>query len=173
MNFNEIYSKYKVIVYNVALHYSQSIEDAEEITQDVFVSLYEKVQFFREDASLKTWIYKITVNKSLDFLRAKKRQKRFAFITSIFTPDSTKTIEIPTSSHPGIELEEKENLNRLFNCINKLPENQKTVIILLKVEQISQKETAEIMGLTTKAVESLFQRAKNNLKSHLQNEGLD
>lgn len=173
MNFNEIYSKYKVIVYNVALHYSQSIEDAEEITQDVFVSLYEKVQFFREDASLKTWIYKITVNKSLDFLRAKKRQKRFAFITSIFTPDSTKTIEIPTSSHPGIELEEKENLNRLFHCINKLPENQKTVIILLKVEQISQKETAEIMGLTTKAVESLFQRAKNNLKSHLQNEGLD
>ena len=173
MNFNEIYSKYKVIVYNVALHYSQSIEDAEEITQDVFVSLFEKVQFFREDASLKTWIYKITVNKSLDFLRAKKRQKRFAFITSIFTPDSIKTIEIPTSSHPGIELEEKENLNRLFNCINKLSENQKTVIILLKVEQISQKETAEIMGLTTKAVESLFQRAKNNLKSHLQNEGLD
>lgn len=172
MNFKEIYSKYKVIVYNVALHYSQSIEDAEEITQDVFVSLYEKLQFFREDASLKTWIYKITVNKSLDFLRAKKRQKRFAFITSIFTPDSTKTIEIPTSSHPGIELEEKENLNRLFNCINKLPENQKTVIILLKVEQITQKETAEIMGLTTKAVESLFQRAKNNLKSHLQNEGL-
>jgi len=173
LNFNEIYSNYKVIVYNVALHYSQSIEDAEEITQDVFVSLFEKLQFFREDASLKTWIYKITVNKSLDFLRAKKRQKRFAFITSIFTPDSTKTIEIPTSSHPGIELEEKENLNRLFNCINKLPENQKTVIILLKVEQISQKETAEIMGLTTKAVESLFQRAKNNLKSHLQNEGLD
>ena len=62
-----LYEKYKELVFNVALHYTQNIEDAEEITQDVFISIFENIKDFREESTLKTWAYRITINKSLDF----------------------------------------------------------------------------------------------------------
>ena len=77
------------------------------------------------------------------------------------------TDEIPIAqqnfNHPGVELEQKEALQKIFFAINQLPENQKTVIILLKIEHNSVKEVAEILMLSPKAVESLFQRAKTKL----------
>jgi RNA polymerase sigma-70 factor (ECF subfamily) len=72
-------------------------------------------------------------------------------------------MEFPDYNHPGIELEDKEALKLLFNKINLLPDNQKTAIILAKIEDKSIKEVAEIMEISIKAVESLLQRAKMNL----------
>lgn len=167
MTFEAIYQSHKNMVYNLALQYVQNIEDAEEITQDVFLSVFEKSKFFREEATMKTWIYRITINKSLDHIKARTRKKRFAFITSIFksTEEGETQIEIPYLNHPGIDFENQEQFDILFTCINQLPDNQKTAIILLKIEQKSQAETAEIMDITVKAVESLLQRAKSNLSS--------
>jgi RNA polymerase sigma factor (sigma-70 family) len=164
LNFESLYEEHKSLVYNLALQYVQNIEDAEEITQDVFISIYESIDSFREQARISTWIYRITINKSLDFLRAKKRKKRFAFLVSLFNQDGVgikyDKIEF---NHPGILLEQKEQMKMLFESINQLQEKQKTVIILLKIERKSQAETAEIMDVSVKAVESLYQRAKNNL----------
>ena len=70
-DFIAIYNQYKVLVYNVALHYLQNVEDAEEITQDVFVQVHNSLDSFKENSSLKTWIYRITINKSLDFIKHK------------------------------------------------------------------------------------------------------
>lgn len=172
MTFQQTYNEHKKMVYNLALQYVGNIEDAEEITQDVFVKVYENLNRFRNEANIRTWIYRITINQSLDFLKAKKRQKR-AFLSTILRIDDTeKQLDIPNFNHPGIELEQKETLAFIFNCLNRLPENQKTVIILLKIESLSQQETANIMKVTTKAVESLFQRAKKNLEKLLnENEG--
>lgn len=168
MNITQIYYQYKQLVYNVALQYVQNTEDAEEITQDVFMSVYEKVGSFRQASSLKTWVYRITVNQSLDFLKAKKRKKRFAFLTSLFDDKSdTLKHDVTEFRHPGVLLEQKEALERLFSWIHDLPDNQKTVIILLKIEHLSQNQVAEIMNISTKAVESLFQRAKKNLSEKM------
>lgn len=173
MVFKEIYHEHKNIVYNLALQYTQNSEDAEEITQDVFISVHEKLHTFQHQANIKTWIYRIAINKSLDFIKSKRRQKRFGFVISLFKNDGESShLEISVMSHPGIEMENKEQLEILFNAINKLPDQQKTALILLKIDQKSQKEVAEIMEISAKAVESLFQRAKENLKSYLQqNEG--
>lgn len=164
MNFESLYEEHKSLVYNLALQYVQNIEDAEEITQDVFISIYESIDSFREQAKVTTWIYRITINKSLDFLRSKKRKKRFAFIVSLFNHNvaGLKYDKIEFN-HPGILLEQKEQMIMMFESINQLQEKQKTVIILLKIEGKSQAETAEILNISVKAVESLFQRAKNNL----------
>jgi RNA polymerase sigma-70 factor (ECF subfamily) len=72
-------------------------------------------------------------------------------------------------SHPGAELENKESIQSLLNLINELPDNQKTVIILSKIEQHSQIQIAEIMEISVKAVESLVYRAKNNLQKKMEN----
>ena len=163
--FKAVYDDYKNLVYNLALSYVQNTSDAQDITQEVFVKVYQN--FHRYDptsASLRTWIYRITINQSLDFLKAKKARKRFGFITSIFRPGSNEPLfEAESYDHPGIALENREELHNLFRLINSLPTNQKTVVILLKAEDRSQKEVSEIMGISEKAVESLFQRAKQAL----------
>ncbi len=169
MNFESIYLKHSSLVYNVALQYVQNKEDAEEITQDVFVKVYDKHKNFKGDSALKTWIYRITVNTALDYIKAKNRKKRAAFKNS----DDTALEFIGDFDHPGVLLENKENMAQLFMAINELPENQRTVLILLKVDDLSQKEVAEILEKSPKAVESIFQRAKTNLKKIItQNEGL-
>ncbi len=162
------------MVYNLSLHYVQNVEDAQEITQDVFVIIYQSLDAFEEKSSLKTWIYRITINKSLDFIKARQRKKRFAFITSLFFDDSNDLKHNPTDehNHPGVQLEDKEALAILFNHINQLPDNQKTALILHKIEQKSQVEVAEIMNLSPGAVESLIHRAKTNLSKKItKNEG--
>ena len=169
--FSELYESYKRLVYNLALHYTQNSEDSEEITQDVFVTIYEKLERFRAEAELKTWIYRITINKSLDFIRTKKSQKRFGRMISLIKTEGS-TFDIPQFDHPGVLFENKEQLGLLFKAVNSLPEKQKTALILLKIEHHTQAETALIMELSEKAVESLFQRAKTNLKKKLEeNEG--
>ena len=162
------------MVYNLSLHYVQNVEDAQEITRDVFVIIYQSRDAFEEKSSLKTWIYRITINKSLDFIKARQRKKRFAFITSLFFDDSNDLKHNPTDehNHPGVQLEDKEALAILFNHINQLPDNQKTALILHKIEQKSQVEVAEIMNLSPGAVESLIHRAKTNLSKKItKNEG--
>jgi RNA polymerase sigma factor (sigma-70 family) len=162
-----LYHKYKHLVFNLALQYTNNVQDAEEVTQDVFVKVFDKLNTFRNEADIKTWIYRITINHSLDFLKSKHRRKR-NFIFSIF--DIQQELEeypIHEFNHPGIKVENEEDLKNLMKKIFQLPENQKTVIILLKIEELSQKEVAEIMNLSEGAVESLFQRAKTSLKKLL------
>jgi RNA polymerase sigma factor (sigma-70 family) len=148
----------------LALQYVQNQEDAQEITQDVFVAVHHAMRDFEGKSSVATWIYRITINKSLDFLKAKQRKKRFTFLTSLFYPEST---EIKYDSvmfdHPGVLLEHKEAISEIFKHLNELPENQKTALILAKIEQKTQAEVAEIMEISVKAVEGLLQRAKTNL----------
>ena len=170
MNLEDIYRDHKKMVYNLALQYTQNIEDTEEVAQDVFVSIYNSIDKFQANSKLSTWIYRITINKSLDFIKAKKTKKRFAFITNLFFEDSNEVKHDKANfNHPGVELENKEAVEKIFHEINQLPTNQKTVIILSRIEQKSQAEVAEIMNLSIKAVESLYQRAKQNLSKKLNN----
>ena len=171
-DFEQIYHANIKAVYNLALHYVQNIEDAQEISQDVFVSVHESFTGFRQDAALSTWIYRITINKSLDFIKAKKRKKRFAFLNSLFFDNGAIKHDSPNFNHPGVQMEQKESLKLIFDCINSLPDNQRTALILAKIEQKSQIEIAAIMNMNVKAIESLIHRAKQNLLKKLnQNEG--
>lgn len=173
-HFETIYNEYKNIVYNMCLHYVLNAEDAQDITQEVFVKIYQRYhQYNKEAASLKTWIYRIAINHCLDFLKAKKRGKRFGFLSALFYPDSSEPIsDAIIINHPGIETEDKEALQNLLQIIYTLPENQKTAIILSKIEDRTQKEVAEIMNTSIKAVESLLQRAKQSIQKKLtENEG--
>ncbi len=169
MDFETFYIKNKNFVYNLALQYVQNIEEAQEITQDVFLKAHQKIHTFKGDATLETWLYRITINTSLDAIKAKKRKKRFA----IFSQNQDELNKYTNFNHPGVTLENKEALQQLFGLINKLPQTQKTALILIKIEGKSIKEVAHILEKTPKAIESLLQRAKTQLKKHRnQTEGL-
>ena len=169
MNLEQLIENYKDLVFNTAISFLQQQEEAEDITQEVFIEVFQSQDKFKGQSSISTWIYRITVNKCLDHLRAKKRQKRFGFLTSLFHPESGEVLhEVSHFDHPGIELEKKEKARYLFQAIEQLPESQKTAFILWHIEELPQKEIAEIMQSSVKAIESLLQRAKANLRKELE-----
>ena len=167
-DFNVIYNEYHLLVYNVALNYVQNIEDAEEITQDVFLKVYHSLSDFKENSSIKTWLYRITINQSLDCIKSKNSKKRF-FIFGKKSQNDFELSNISNFEHPGILLEKQEDAKVLFSVINTLPENQKTAFILSKVDGLSNPEVSEIMGMSISAIESLLFRAKKELKEKLSN----
>jgi RNA polymerase sigma-70 factor (ECF subfamily) len=167
--FKELYDQYNSRVYNTVLGYVQNAEDAEELTQDVFIEVHRSLQSFEARASAGTWIYRISINRTLDFLKAKKRKKRFAFLTSLFDDASGDLKhDNPHFIHPGVLLENKERSATLFASMDLLPEKQKTAFILAKLEGLGNKEIAEVMGMSVGAVESLLSRAKENLRKDLE-----
>ena len=166
--FKEMVETWQDMVFNTAIGFLQNAEDAEDTAQEVFIQVYESVTKFKEESKLSTWIYRITVSKCLDHLRKKKRKKRFAFIQSLYGKNEALVIDPPDFFHPGVKTENKENAVALFKAIRKLPETQKTVFILNKIENLSYREIAEIMNSSKPAVDSLLQRAKKNLRNELE-----
>ena len=112
---------------------------------------------------------RITITKSLDHLRSKKRKKRFGFLSSLFGDDNKPVYEAKDFNHPGILQERKEDAAILFKLIDQLPENQRTAFILNKVEELSYREIAAVLDTTESAVDSLLQRAKQNLRKKINN----
>ncbi len=158
----------KDLVYNTALGLLQSAEDAEDITQEVFIKVYESVHQFKGESAFSTWLYKIAVTKSLELIRSRKRKKRFAFITNILGENNELRHDPPEFHHPGIQLDNRERAATLFKAISKLPDNQRVAFTLHKLEGISYMEISEVMKLSVSAVESLIHRAKSNLKKDLE-----
>ena len=163
--YTEVVEQWQHMIYNTALSIVQNEEDAEDITQDVFVALYERIQDFREESTLSTWLYSITVRKALDLEKRKSRQKRGGFLQKIF---AVKESEEPVNfNHPGILLDNKENATVLFKALKKLPDKQRIAFTLHKMEGLSYQQIAAVMNTSLYAIESLQVRAKNNLKKIL------
>jgi RNA polymerase sigma-70 factor (ECF subfamily) len=155
-------------VYNTCVGLLQNLEDAQDVTQEIFITIHLNIKDFKEESSLSTWIYRISVNKCLEFLRKKNRKKRSGIFRSIFSSEGEKAIENHSDfSHPGIQLENQERSQVLFKAIGLLPAQQQTAYVLHKVEQVSYNEIAVIMEVSLSAVESLLFRAKQNLKKYL------
>ncbi|MBL7742610.1 MAG: sigma-70 family RNA polymerase sigma factor [Chitinophagaceae bacterium] len=166
--FKTIVDTWQNMVYNTALGIVQNAEDAEDITQEVFVQVYQSISSFKGESKFSTWLYRITVTKSLDHERKKKRKKRFGFVRSLFGEQNEVVVNPPDFNHPGVTLDSKENAAILFKAIADLPENQRVAFTLNKVEGLSYQEVSEVMKTTVSSVESLMHRAKNNLRKKLE-----
>lgn len=158
-------------VFSTCISFVPNKEDAEDIAQDVFVEVFNSINKFKGDSKLSTWIYRITTNKCLEFIRKRSAKKRFAFLQSITGNElpldkSTYFTEI---NHPGIILENKEKSETLFRAINKLPESQRVMFTLSKIDGLSYKEISEITGNSLSSVESVLFRSKKNLQDILKN----
>lgn len=166
--FKLIVTSWQDMVYNTALGIVQQSEDAEDIAQEVFAQAYQSIQSFKGESKLSTWLYRITISKSMDHLRRAKRKKRFAFVRSLFGQGSEPEIHPPDFHHPGVVLDNKENAAFLFRAVQRLPDNQRIAFTLHKLEGLNHQEISAIMGTTVSSVESLLHRAKTNLRKTLE-----
>lgn len=128
-------------------------ENVDDISQDVFISVYHKLKEFRFESKFTTWLYRITVNKCRDYLRKKK-------VRSIFVALGDSDREYPTN--PFSENIDIPQLVR--NAINKLPEKLKIPLVLRDIEGFSYKEIADELGTEVGTIKSRIFRARESLK---------
>lgn len=169
--YSKLVDDFQQKVFSTCISFVPNREDAEDIAQEVFVEVFNSIAKFKGDSKLSTWIYRITTNKCLEFIRKKNTKKRFAFLQSI-TGNAIpidKTDYFTEINHPGILLENKELNATLFKAINSLPESQSVVFTLHKIDGKSYQEVAEITNKSLSSVESVMFRAKKNLQNVLGN----
>ena len=168
--FKYLVEKFQNKVYNTVLSIIQNDMEAEDISQEVFIEVYESINKFKGESKISTWIYRISTTKALEAYRKKKTQKRFAFLTSLFGGEDDEIIHHPVEfEHPGVVMENKERAGILFAAIAQLPENQKVAFTLCNIEGLSYQEITEVMQISLSSVESLIFRAKTNLRKSLGN----
>lgn len=165
--FKKLVDEWQSMVYNTALGFVQNEDDADDITQEVFIQVYQSVRSFNSESKFSTWLYRITVNKALDHEKKKNRKKRFAFMQNVFGNEDEEQVRSAEFNHPGVQLEKKERAAELFKALRQIPSQQRIAFTLHKLEGQSYQEVAEIMNTTLYAVESLIARAKTNLKKAL------
>ena len=167
--FEHLIDEFQDRVYAKCLSFVPNKEDAEDIAQEVFVEVFNSIQKFKGTSKLSTWIYRITVNKCLEFIRKKSTKKRFALFQSLKGDETAidRTSYFTEFNHPGILLENKEHSEVLYLAIDKLPNDQKIAFTLHKIDGLSYKEISEITKKSIPSIESLLFRAKKNLQKQL------
>ncbi|MGL4307265.1 RNA polymerase sigma factor [Cetobacterium sp. SF1] len=142
MDFEEIYDMYFDRVYYKILGAVKNEEDAEDIAQEVFISVYKNLKGFRQDSNLYTWIYRIAINKIYDFFRRKKE--------SVELNDEILTIESDNDVHSSIILEEK---------LKKLSSQEKEIVILKDIYGYKLREISDMKGLNVSTVKTIYYKA--------------
>lgn len=158
--FREFYTAYADLIYRLSLRLLLSREEAEDATQEIFCKLLAALPEWRGEAALSSWIYRITLNHGLNVQRQKRRARWFSLDWLESQPDAA--VDTLTQQ---VEVQEREAL--LLQAINKLPEKQRTALILHRFEGRSHQEIATIEQCSITAVESRLFQAKKNLSKIL------
>jgi RNA polymerase sigma factor (sigma-70 family) len=165
--FKRLVEEWQDMIYNTVVSIVQDDDAADDITQEVFIQVFQSISSFKGDAKISTWLYRIAVSKALDYERKQKRKKRFAFVQRLFGDAGNVDVHPADFVHPGILLERKESAAGLFSALKKIPDTQRAAFTLHKLEGLSYQEIAAVMNTTLAGVESLMGRAKKNLQKEL------
>lgn len=168
-SFKLLVEKYQRMVVNTCLGIVHNQADAEDLAQDVFLEVFRNAGNFRGDAKIATWLYRISTNRSLNFIRNKKRKGIFHSIEDAFTGGRHLNNEISENRNdqPDQNITGQQRKDMLHHSIDKLPEKQRVAFTLNKYEELSYQQIAEVMEISLASVESLIHRAKKNLQEQL------
>jgi RNA polymerase sigma-70 factor (ECF subfamily) len=155
-----IYLEYQNLVYSIAVSVIKDPQLAEDIVQEVFVTLYYKGDSIRDKSKIKPWLIRTAVNRAIDFAR------RFQKVVSL-PGDYLERLESSVPFEPSGEIDEKELALELRSAVNMLPADFKALVILYYYLEIPQKEIAETLGIPLGTVKTRLRRARLALKYHL------
>lgn len=166
--FEKIYRAASGLVYNVAFRIVGDREDAEEVTQEVFLTIHRKLKNFRFQSSFKTWVYRITLNTSLNYSKKRARER-------------ARRVEYNSDAGPvnASEMEQKidaEHLEKtITSMLDVLNPDQRACIVLRNIDGLSYREIAESLGININTVRSRLKRAREallarNKERHIGNE---
>lgn len=158
-SFDALYEEHVGRVFALCLRMTADERRAEELTQDVFVKVWRRMETFRGESAFSTWLYRVTVNTVLD--HQKVRGRRPAQLSAV--PDEAYVSGGVGATDPGQRLE-------LERALASLPERARSALVLHGIEGYSYEEVAEIMEVSLGTVKSHIHRARSLLKEELEEE---
>jgi RNA polymerase sigma-70 factor (ECF subfamily) len=167
---DQILRDYAPKIYNLARRMLGSDSDAEDVTQEVLLTLFQKLPSFRGESALGTWIYRITVNAALRYRdkRARWAAREVRDPLENFLPDGHHLGPVRRwSVSPDAELLNEETHRLIEAAIAELPEMYRDVYVLADVEGLPNEEIAELLGLSLSATKSRLHRARLFLRNAL------
>lgn len=159
--FEYIVKKYKKKVYTIIFNIIRDTQDAEDLVQEVFLRVYSSIKRFKGRSNFYTWLYRISINVSFDYLKKNRRNLEFRDDFSI----SVDAIEVEKG------LGRKEIIEKIFDLANNLPKKQKLIFILKFQNDFSNKEIGEILGLSQDTVKANLYHALKKIRDALKKEG--
>jgi len=156
--YDDIVERYQARLYRTAFYYTQNVEDARDITQDIFIKAYNSLAKFKQDSTFSTWLYRIAVNHCIDWCRKKKP----------FLEESTCFEDLcDEDGSPEDLLLQQEIVSEVHAAVSSLPTIYSTVLILYYFEDFSPQQIAEITDTPKRTVETRLFRGRNMLKTKL------
>jgi RNA polymerase sigma-70 factor (ECF subfamily) len=170
--FDEIVSRYADRIYGFALRITRNTSDAEEVFQEVFLTLTKKLDTFRGESKFSSWLYRVTANASYMYLRSQKKHESNISLENYYPYDEKGTLmgrimDKDWSSRPDIIIFSKEALKIIDDSINELPESYRAVFHLRDIEGLSNEEVANILEITIPTVKSRLHRGRLFLRDKL------
>jgi len=160
--FNKLVNKYQSRIYWHARKMMGNHEDADEITQEVLIILYQKLHTFNFNSSLFTWIYKIISRRSINLINKKKIKNFFSL--------SDENNEVTENYDMIKNIDDKEKLRRLDLILQKLPARQREVFLLRHFEELSYEEISKITGKSVGGLKANYFHALNKVLEKFKNE---
>lgn len=164
---NNIIKTYKKFVYATALRYIENYDDADDITQEVFIKVYNNLDKFKGNSSFKTWLYRITVNLSINFLRKKKIFRFF----SLDNKEINENFQIDFAT-PDKVLEDKEFNTKFLSIIAKLPEKQRETFALRYYEEMPYEEISKLLGTSVGGLKANYHQAVKKITNMMKSSDL-
>lgn len=167
--YNELVSRYQKRIYALVYHMTSSREDTEDLVQDVFVKAYRSLGHFKGDASFYTWIYRIAVNRTINFL---KKRKRSAGGMSLDDMDlaverDPNYVELSSRESPFRDMTITELQEKLNKALLTLSDKHRTVVVLHDIEGVPHDEIGRMIGCSAGTVRSRLFYARQQLQKEL------
>ena len=167
-NYNLLMDKYQSMVYNICSKYSNSVEEAEDLTQDIFLKVFESLSKFRGESEFSTWLYTVSRNElKMKYRKTKKIEQEVTELKeeSLFT----KLKKWKEHITPEVELLKEEYKSKITQLLNKLPSNYKTPLLMYYFDNMSYQEISTKLNLKMNTLKSYIFRGKESLKKELEN----
>ncbi len=170
--FEEIFQRYQSMVFNLTCRILGDREEALDVTQEVFFAIFQKLNRFRGEASLKTWIYRIAINRASNRCRWWNRLRRRGTVSldEHLSKDDNRTLAESLESAgntPEASLMLEEKRREIESTLRRLPVQQRVVVIMRDVEGLSYEEISELLQVSLGTVKSRIARGREELKRRL------
>ncbi len=166
--YQELVDTHQRMVYHLAFQLLRNHDDALDLSQDVFLTVFRSIHRFRGDSALQTWIYRIVVNQARNRQRwwRRRRMADQVSLDAIVAEQGEPAASISSTS-PERAFDQKELGQRLWRALNRLPFDQRSTIILRELHGMRYAEIAYSLGVTNAAVKSRLARARQTLRTEL------
>lgn len=164
-----LYNRYNRYVYTIAYHYSGNLEDALDLTQEVFISVFKSLDGFKAEFSILPWVKKITINKCLNFLRDKKDAVSLNQPNENGNPIQDFLPAPETTESQAHYLDTKKALEK---AIKNLPPQERMAVILRHIKGLKYEEIARIMDIPLGTVKTFLHRGRKSIKESMKKDGV-